>query len=126
MCNGVCEEGEDIANSARDYWGGGAAMTLRLILSFIEASLMTVMTQEDKGHFQGYQPVRDNPRLVRSPALFHLSPASFSNHRSYDPHILTALVIGMECKELSFLVTGDANFPLDYLGDIGSRVQSGM
>lgn len=55
--NGVCEEGEDIAYSARGCWGGGAAMTLRLILSFIEASLMAFVTQEDKRHFQGYQPV---------------------------------------------------------------------
>lgn len=57
VCNGVCEEGEDIAYSGRDYWGGGASMTLRLILSFIEVSLMAFLTQEDKGRFQGYHPV---------------------------------------------------------------------
>lgn len=46
-------------------------------------------------------------------------------HRTYAPHIHTALVSGKECKELSFLGTGNDDFPLRCLGDIGSRVQSG-
>lgn len=86
---------------------GATVMTLRLVVSFMEAFLMPLATQEDKGYFQAHQPSSYKGRsgLVGSPAPFYLSPTS--SVLTTDPHIRTALV---ECKEIAFSGTRDAEF----------------